>query len=158
VTFYKNINQLPDFEDYSMKGRTYRFMSNPLFPFGFGLSYTNFTIGKAKLNKTIIKNNETVNITIPIANIGKRNGAEVVQVYVRKLNDIGGALKTLREFQRVEVESGKSKQVTISLMPSTFEFFDSKQGKMIVASGDYEVLYGNSSDAKDLKTAKINIH
>ncbi len=157
VTFYKNSNQLPDFEDYSMKGRTYRFMSNPLFPFGFGLSYTNFTIGKAKLNKAIIKNNETVNITIPVANTGKRNGAEVVQVYVRKVNDIEGPLKTLREFQRVEVESGKSKQVTLSLIPSTFEFFDSKLGKMIVASGDYEVLYGNSSDAKALKNIKVTI-
>jgi len=157
VTFYKNINQLPDFEDYSMKGRTYRFMSNPLFPFGFGLSYTNFTIGKAKLNKTTIKNNETVNITIPVANIGIRNGAEVVQIYIRKVNDIEGPLKTLREFQRVEVESGKSKQVTLSLKPSTFEFFDSKKGKMIVASGDYEVLYGNSSDSKALKTIKVTI-
>jgi beta-glucosidase len=157
VTFYKNISQLPDFEDYSMKGRTYRFMSDPLYPFGFGLSYTQFTIGKAKLNKKTIKNSETVNITIPVANTGKRNGAEVVQVYVRKVNDIEGPLKTLREFQRVEVESGKSKQVTLSLMPSTFEFFDSKQGKMIVASGDYEVLYGNSSDAKVLKTIKVTI-
>ncbi len=157
VTFYKNSNQLPDFEDYSMKGRTYRFMSNPLFPFGFGLSYTNFTIGKAKLNKTTIKNSETVNITIPVANTGKRNGAEVVQVYVRKVDDIEGPLKTLREFQRVEVESGKSKQVTLSLMPSTFEFFDSQQGKMIVASGDYELLYGNSSDSKALKTIKVTI-
>lgn len=157
VTFYKNINQLPDFEDYSMKGRTYRFMSDPLFPFGFGLNYTNFTIGKAKLNKTTIKNDETVDITIPVANTGKRNGAEVVQIYVRKLNDVDGPIKTLREFQRVEVESGKSKQVTLSLKPSTFEFFDLKKGKMTVASGDYEVLYGNSSDSKALKTIKVTI-
>jgi beta-glucosidase len=121
------------------------------------LSYTNFTIGKAKLNKTTIKNNETVDITIPVANIGKRNGTEVIQVYVRKVNDIEGPIKTLREFQRVEVESGKSKEVTISLKPSTFEFFDSKQGKMIVASGDYEVLYGNSSDSKALKMIKVTI-
>ena len=157
VTFYKNINQLPDFEDYSMKGRTYRFMSDPLFPFGFGLSYTNFSIGKAQLSKTSIKKNETVKITIPVANIGSRMGTEVVQIYVRKIKDVDGPLKTMREFKRVEVESGKSKQVTLSLKPSTFEFFDSKKGKLTVASGDYEVLYGNSSDAKALKTLKVTI-
>ncbi|KDN54383.1 xylan 1,4-beta-xylosidase [Flavobacterium seoulense] len=157
VTFYKNSNQLPDFEDYSMKGRTYRFMSNPLFPFGFGLSYTNFTIGKAKLNKTTIKNNETVDITIPISNTGKLNGSETVQIYVRKINDTDGPLKTMREFQRVEIESGKSKDVKLSLKPSTFEFFDSVQAKVIVASGDYEVLYGKSSDLKDLKVIKVTI-
>lgn len=157
VTFYKNINQLPDFEDYSMKGRTYRFMSDPLYPFGFGLSYTQFTIGKAKLSKTTIKNNETVAITISVTNTGKRNGAEVVQIYVRKVNDVDGPLKTMREFKRVEVESGKSKQVTLSLKPSTFEFFDAAQNKVVVTSGDYEILYGNSSDAKALKKLKVTI-
>ena len=157
ITFYKNVNQLPGFEDYSMKGRTYRFMSDPLFPFGFGLSYTNFSIGNAKLGKTAIKNNETVDITIPLTNTGKRNGTEVVQVYVRKMKDIDGPLKTLKGFKRVDVEAGKSKQVTISLPPSTFEFYDWAQRKVIVASGEYEILYGNSSDNKDLKTTKIII-
>ena len=85
ITFYKSIKQLPDFENYSMKGRTYRFMSDPLFPFGFGLSYTTFSIGNAEISKTKIKKDEGVQLTIPVTNTGKRAGTEIVQVYVRKV-------------------------------------------------------------------------
>ncbi|MFA5046251.1 MAG: glycoside hydrolase family 3 C-terminal domain-containing protein, partial [Paludibacter sp.] len=157
VTFYKNLKQLPDFEDYSMKGRTYRFMSDPLFPFGFGLSYTTFKIGNASVDKAEIKSNETVKLTVPITNTGNRSGTEIVQVYIHKVNDIEGPIKTLRGFQRVELAAGKSGQATINLTPSTFEFFDWTQRKMMVTPGDYEVFYGNSSDAKNLKLIKISI-
>ena len=157
ITFYKSIKQLSDFEDYSMKGRTYRYMSDPLFPFGFGLSYTTFSIGNAKLNNTAIKANESVELTIPVSNKGKRNGTEIVQVYVRKLNDTDGPLKTLKGFQRVDVSAGKTTQAVINLPYNSFEFFDRSTGKMDVAAGEYEVLYGNSSDAKDLKTTTIMI-
>lgn len=157
ITFYKSLNQLSDFEDYSMKGRTYRYMSDPLFPFGFGLSYTTFSIGNAKLNNTAIKANESVELTIPVSNKGKRNGTEIVQVYVRKLNDIDGPLKTLKGFQRVDVSAGKTVQAIINLPYNSFEFFDRSTGKMDVAAGEYEVLYGNSSDAKDLKATTIMI-
>ena len=157
ITFYKSIKQLSDFEDYSMKGRTYRYMSDPLFPFGFGLSYTTFSIGNAKLNNTAIKANESVELTIPVSNKGKRNGTEIVQVYVRKLNDTDGPLKTLKGFQRVDVSAGKTVQAVINLPYNSFEFFDRSTGKMAVVAGEYEVLYGNSSDAKDLKTTTIMI-
>jgi beta-glucosidase len=157
VTFYKSIKQLGDFEDYSMKGRTYRFMSDALFPFGFGLSYTRFVIGTATFSKTTAKADETIKLTVPVTNSGKRTGTEVVQVYVRKVNDIEGPIKTLRGFQRVEIPAGKTVQVTFDLTPSTFEFFDWSQRKMMVTPGEYEVYYGNSSDAKDLKAAKIKI-
>ncbi|HZK68886.1 MAG TPA: xylan 1,4-beta-xylosidase [Paludibacter sp.] len=157
ITFYKTIKQLSDFEDYSMKGRTYRYMSDPLFPFGFGLSYTTFSIGNAKLNNTAIKANESVELTIPVSNKGKRNGTEIVQVYVRKLNDTDGPLKTLKGFQRVDVSAGKTTQAVINLPYNSFEFFDRSTGKMDVAAGEYEVLYGNSSDAKDLKATTIMI-
>jgi beta-glucosidase len=157
VTFYKNSTKLGDFEDYSMKGRTYRFMDDALFPFGYGLSYTTFKIGEARFSKTSIAANETIELTVPVTNSGKRDGVEVVQVYVRKVNDIDGPLKTMRGFKRVEIPAGKIQQVAIDLNPSSFEFFDWSQRKMMVTPGEYEVSYGNSSDSKGLKNTKITI-
>jgi beta-glucosidase len=157
ITFYKSSHQLKDFEDYSMKGRTYRYMEDALFPFGYGLSYTNFEIGSAILDKTTIRANETVQITVPVKNCGKQDGTEIVQVYVRKVNDIEGPLKTLKAFKRVDVTAGKTQQVTINLPPLSFEFYDWNQRKMDIVPGEYEVYYGNSSDAKDLKSTKITI-
>ena len=154
VTFYKNVKQLGDFEDYSMKGRTYRFMDDALFPFGYGLSYTTFKIGEARLSKTSIKANETIQLTVPVTNTGKRNGVEVVQVYIRKVNDVDGPIKTLRGFKRVEIQAGKTQQISIELGSSSFEFFDRSQHKMMVTPGEYEVYYGNSSDIKNLKIIK----
>jgi beta-glucosidase len=157
VTFYKNAGQLADIENYSMKGRTYRFMSDPLFPFGFGLSYTTFKIGDAKVYNSEINKDEKVELTIPITNSGKYDGTEIIQVYVHKIGITDGPIKTLRSFQRVNVASGKTGQATLSLPYKSFEFFDRSSGKMAVTSGEYEVLYGNSSDAKDLKSVTIKI-
>jgi len=157
ITFYKSVQQLPDFEDYSMTGRTYRYMSDPLFPFGYGLSYTTFSIGDAKIGKSTIHKDESINLTIPVSNIGKRDGTEIVQVYVRKVNDPDGPFKTLKGFQRVEVAAGKTAQAVISLPPASFEFYDRASRKMTVAAGEYEIFYGNSSAEKDLKRAKLTI-
>ena len=157
ITFYRNSNQLGNFEDYSMKNRTYRFMDDALFPFGYGLSYTTFKIGEARVSKTAIATNENVQLTVPVSNTGKRDGVEVVQVYVRKVNDIEGPLKTLRGYKRVEIPAGKTQQVSVDLNPTSFEFFDWSQRKMMVTPGEYEVSYGNSSDYKYLKNIKITI-
>ena len=157
ITFYKNSDQLDDFEDYSMKGRTYRYMTDALFPFGYGLSYTTFTIGPARLAKTEISNNESITLTIPVLNTGKRNGTEIVQVYIRRPGDSDGPLKTLKGFQRVSVDAGKAGEAVIELPYTSFEYFNRDNHRMTVTAGEYEILYGSSSNAKDLKTEKITV-
>jgi beta-glucosidase len=157
ITFYKNSKQLGDFEDYSMKGRTYRFMSDPLFPFGFGLSYTTFSIGMAKLNKEVISKNDTVKLIVPVTNTGKHKGTEVLQVYLHRVNDTDGPIKTLRGFKRLEIQAGKTQQAIIELTPSSFEFYDKTLKKMAVQHGEYEIFYGNSSNTRDLKLVKIMV-
>jgi beta-glucosidase len=157
VTFYKSSDQLKDFEDYSMTGRTYRFMDDALFPFGFGLSYTTFSIGEAKLSKEKIAKDESVEITIPVKNTGKMDGTEIVQIYVKRVGDNDGPIKTLRGFQRVSLTAGKSKKVSVSLPPATFEFYDRASRTMTVLPGEYRLFYGNSSDSKDLKETRIII-
>ena len=150
VTFYKDDSQLPDYEDYSMKGRTYRYFNDPLFAFGYGLSYTTFEIGEATMKGT-------ESITIPVTNTGQCDGTEIVQVYIRNLADVEGPLKSLRGFQRVEVKAGQTATATISLTPKSFEFWDAETNTMRTKPGTYEILYGNSSQDKDLKKLTITL-
>lgn len=158
VTFYKNMEQLPDFEDYSMQGRTYRYMKEaPLFPFGYGLSYTTFTYGKARADKKRISTGEKMTLTIPVSNTGSRDGEEVVQVYLRREDDPEGPTKTLRAFKRVEITKGKSLNVKIELPYTAFEWFDNSTHTMHPMKGEYEVLYGGSSRTEDLQSIKIQI-
>jgi beta-glucosidase len=157
VTFYKNIGQLPDFEDYSMKGRTYRFMSDALFPFGFGLSYTRFSIGDARVSQPRIRNGEGMTLTVPVTNSGKRNGTEVVQVYIRKVGDLNGPLKTLRGFSRMDIAGGQTMDAVIPLPFSAFAFYDATSMQMAATPGEYEIWYGASSADKDLKMVKATI-
>ena len=154
VTFYKSSNQLPDYEDYSMKGRTYRYFNDALFPFGYGLSYTNFEIKNGKLE---MRNGGNGTLTVDVTNTGKRDGDEIVQLYIRNLQDAEGPLKSLRAFQRVSVKAGQTKTVTLELTPESFEFWDPTTNTMRVKSGSYELLYGNSSDDKALKIITTNI-
>ena len=152
------MEQLPDFEDYSMQGRTYRYMKEaPLFPFGYGLSYTTFTYGKAHADKKRISTGEKMTLTIPVSNIGSRDGEEVVQVYLRREDDPEGPTKTLRAFKRVEITKGKSLNVKIELPYTAFEWFDNSTHTMHSMKGEYEVLYGGSSRTEDLQSIKIQI-
>lgn len=155
ITFYKNLSQLGDFEDYSMKGRTYRFQPDPLFQFGFGLSYTSFSIGEALLSATELKAGQGLSLTVPVTNMGKRPGTEIVQVYIKKEADKESALKTLKAYQRVKVAKGKTVKVLIEIPAEAFEFFDTDSGKMKIQPGSYKLLYGNSSSDKDLKLATV---
>ena len=151
VTFYKNDSQLPDYEDYSMKGRTYRYFNDALFPFGYGLSYTDFTIGDA----TIDGQNGSYKVSIPVSNTGQKNGTEIVQLYIRNTADAVGPSKSLRGFQRVDVKAGQSATANITLTPESFEFWDAETNTMRTKPGTYEILYGNSSLDKDLKRLTI---
>jgi beta-glucosidase len=153
VTFYKTSEQLPDYEDYSMKGRTYRYFDDPLFAFGFGLSYTQFEVGEGKL----AKHGKDYTLTVPVTNVGKKDGTEVVQVYIRDLSDPDGPLKSLRGFQRVEVKAGQTADVKLELTPRSFEFFDPETNTVHSKQGNFEVLYGTSSLDKDLKKLALTV-
>jgi beta-glucosidase len=132
-------------------------MSDPLFPFGFGLSYTTFSIGSGEISRNKISKDGNVELIIPVSNTGKRAGTEIIQVYVHKVNDTDGPLKTLKGFKRIELAAGKSGQAVIDLPSASFEFFDRTSGKMAVTPGEYEIWYGISSDVRDLKMAMLTI-
>jgi beta-glucosidase len=156
VTFYKDISQLPDFEDYNMTGRTYRYLKEtPLFPFGYGLSYTTFSFGAAKADKKKIREGETLTLSIPVSNIGSRDGEEVVQVYMKREGDTEGPQKALRGFKRIAVAAGQTATATIEIPYSSFEWFDTASNTMRPIPGKYTVCYGSSSMDNDLNEISV---
>lgn len=156
VTFYRNVNQLPDFQNYSMKGRTYRYMlGKPLFPFGYGLSYTTFSYDKAWVSAEEVKLGDMISLSFTVANTGKCDGDEVVQVYIRRTDDKDGPMKTLRAFRRVSLKAGESKIVRFELESSAFEFFDTNSNVMRTLPGEYEIMYGGNSDDTSLKKLSV---
>ena len=154
VTFYKNSSQLPDYEDYSMKGRTYRYFDDALFPFGYGLSYTTFEIRNEKLE---MKNDGGGIVTVEVTNTGKKDGTEIVQLYIRNLQDPDGPLKSLRAFERVEVKAGQTVTAKLTFDRKSLEFWDSETNTMRVKPGRYELLIGTSSADKDFKKLNYSI-
>ena len=158
ITFYKSVDQLPDFEAYSMKGRPYRFKTQtPLYPFGYGLSNTTFAYSNGALSKTKIAANEGVTLTFDVANTGKRDGDEVAQVYVKNPNDPAGPIKALKAFKRISTKAGETQQVTVQLAPEAFQSFNDKTQTMEIRPGKYQLLYGSSSADKDLKKVDLVI-
>ena len=150
ITFYKSTEELPDFLDYTMKNRTYRYyQGEALFPFGHGLSYTTFSIDKPKYK------NDKVNVSVK--NTGQRDGTEVVQVYVRRPADEAGPLKTLRAFLRVSLKAGEQQTVEIALPRNRFECWDSQTNTMRIVPGKYELMVGSSSADKDLQRILVHI-
>ena len=150
VTFYRNTDQLPDFLDYTMKNRTYRyFTGEPLFPFGFGLSYTTFEVGKPAY-----KNNK---VYVTVKNTGSVEGTETVQVYISRPADKEGPLKTLRGYEQVRLKAGESKTISIDLPRQNFETWDAQTNTMRVVPGRFELMAGTSSADKDLKKIQINV-
>lgn len=157
VTFYASTSQLPDFQDYSMEGRTYRyFRGEPMYPFGFGLSYTSFEYGQAKLSSTSAKPGRKLTLTVPVKNSGAVDGEEVVQVYVRSLDRADAPLKSLKAFKKVRIAAGKTVKVKLVLDDEAFFFYDGEDG-LAPSPGRYEILYGPSSADKDLKPLSFTL-
>ncbi|MDA3880820.1 MAG: glycoside hydrolase family 3 C-terminal domain-containing protein [Prolixibacteraceae bacterium] len=158
VTFYKNVDQLPDFEDYNMTNRTYRFMhEKPLFEFGYGLGYTSFEYGNPSINQAEICIGDAVNLTIPLTNTGIYDGDEVVQVYFRRMNDSDGPVKTLRAFKRVHVPKGKTVNVSFELSDENLEWWDKQTHQVHMHAGEYQLMIGGSSADNNLKTIPLTI-
>lgn len=141
-----------------MANRTYRyFKGTPLFPFGHGLSYTTFEYGNATLETSEIKAGKEVTLTIPLLNTGKRDGDEVVQIYVRQLSDSEGPAKSLRAFRRVSLKAGEKVEVKVELSAQAFEFYNPETKAMAIRPGQYELLYGGTSDNNKLKRMTITL-
>ncbi len=157
VTFYASTDQLPDFLDYNMEGRTYRyFKGTPQYPFGFGLSYTTFAYGQGKLSKSSVKAGKGVKVTVPVQNTGNRAGTEVVQVYVKALDNPDAPIKALKGFQRVSIDPGKTASVTIDIAPDAFAYYDGNDG-VAIKPGKYQILYGSSSADADLQALDFEV-
>jgi beta-glucosidase len=158
VTFPRNVGQIPLYYNHKSTGRPFesenRYTSKyldapntPLYPFGFGLSYTTFNIGNLRLDKTQIKRNESIRISVDVENTGRRTGAEVVQLYVRDLAaSVPRPVRELKGFERVELKAGEKRTIEFVLTPEHLGFLD-RQMKFTIEDGDFEVYVGSNSDA-----------
>jgi len=148
VTFYKSTDDLPPFDDYSMKGRTYRyFEGEPLYTFGFGLSYTKFDYSNISVDTKQVSDRENIKLKVKVKNAGSYAGDEVVQVYFKQPESVvGKPLQSLVAFQRVSFKKGESKEISFEIPVSQLRHFDSKLGSYVIAKGSYELLIGASSD------------
>ncbi|MCR5620968.1 MAG: glycoside hydrolase family 3 C-terminal domain-containing protein [Treponema sp.] len=154
VTFPAATEDLPPFDDYSMKGRTYRYQEKaPLFPFGFGLSYTTFSFGGITLSQQKISAGGNVDVEVLVENTGSFDADEVVQLYVSKENRKDGEpLCSLRDFKRIRIEAGKQAKVVFSLPASAFESIND-DGESILVPGRYLLTAGDCAPVEALEKA-----
>lgn len=154
VTFYADDSQLPDFDDYAMTGRTYRyFTGTPLYPFGHGLGYSEFKYRRPRVRNT----GSGKELVLRLKNKGRMDGDEIVQVYLSRTDDTEGPVKALKAFKRVPVKAGKTVKVVIPLDKETFEWWNPESGRMEYRAGEYILHVGGSSDASVQKTVKVRI-
>jgi len=148
ITFYRSTEDLPDFENYSMSNRTYRYFSGkPLFAFGHGLSYTKFNYQKTSLNGSSFKAGDTIKLTLALKNTGKRDGDEVAQVYFRHVHStVSQPTLALCGFTRIHLARGGTTQVTFEIPAERLRFWDTAKKQYTVESGNYEFLVGAASD------------
>ncbi|WP_130620756.1 glycoside hydrolase family 3 C-terminal domain-containing protein [Dyella amyloliquefaciens] len=159
VTFYKASEKLPAFDDYSMRGRTYRyFEGTPLYPFGYGLSYTTFAYSGLALDQASVRTDGHLKVTLKVKNTGKRAGDEVVQLYLRPLHPRQSrAIRELHGFQRVSLAPGEERSVAFDVVPrNDLRYYDDQHHAYAVDPGEYEVQVGaSSSDVRAARTFKV---
>ncbi len=142
VTFYKGVEQLPEFEDYAMKNRTYRyFTGEPLYPFGYGLSYSTFEYSGMKLSSPQLQAGSPLEVEVDVKNTGKRAGDEVAELYISFPKMPGAPLRALRGFTRVHLGGGEQKHVKLTLQPRDLSYVN-EAGDRLVAAGDYVITVG----------------
>jgi beta-glucosidase len=142
VTFYQSVEQLPPFADYSMGKRTYRyFTGEPLYPFGYGLSYTTFEYSNVRLSKPSVPANTDVTVCVDVANSGGLAGDEVVQLYLTHPGVAGAAIRALQGFQRIHLDKGEMKSVSFTLHPRNLSIVD-ESGKHRIVPGQVDVWVG----------------
>lgn len=149
ITFPKNVAQLPAYEDYSMKERTYKYMTKePMFPFGFGLTYSKTKINNLKLSDTKLKKNQNLNISVDVSNAGNYDIEDVLQLYISPIeNDENLPLQSLKAFKRVDLPKGTSKNLNFSLSAEDLKVIN-KNGEKVWRKGAYKIIVGNSSPGK----------
>ncbi len=150
VTFYRSLDELPDFEDYAMKGRTYRYMKNePLYSFGYGLSYTDFVCSDEKVSSNEISTDTEITCHAVLENTGKYDSAETVQVYVKVCKEDAPNYQ-LKALKKVSVKAGEKAEVSLTLKPEDFGLYN-EEGVKILNKGKYEVYIGtNLPDARSI--------
>jgi beta-glucosidase len=155
VTFYKSVNDLPPFDDYSMKGHTYRyFEGQALYPFGYGLSYSKFDYSKAKLSVSTLKAGSDLAVDVDVKNSAKVAGQEVVQVYIVFPKLPGAPLRALRGFQRVNIGPGQTQHVRLTLNPRDLSMVN-EEGTRLVAAGSYKLFVGGGQPGTGAAGAEL---
>ncbi|HET7346577.1 MAG TPA: glycoside hydrolase family 3 C-terminal domain-containing protein, partial [Acidobacteriaceae bacterium] len=158
VTFYKGVEQLPHFEDYSMHNRTYRyFTGKPLYPFGYGLSYTTFSYGDLSVPHATVNPGDPVDADVTVTNTGKLAGDEVVQLYLKFPPVAGAPRVALRGFERVHLEPGASQKVHFELKNRDLGMV-TEDGHPIIAAGDYTVSIGGGQPDTGAPAATGHFH
>ncbi len=142
VTFYKGVSDLPPFDDYAMKNRTYRYYEGqPLYAFGYGLSYSTFAYRTAKLSSSTLKAGDDLQVDVDVRNMSNRAGDEVVQAYLVFPKLPGAPLRALRGFKRVSLRPGETQHVSLTISARDLSMVN-EEGTRLIAAGDYQVFVG----------------
>jgi beta-glucosidase len=157
VTFYTGVEQLPPFEDYAMKNRTYRyFEGKPLYPFGYGLSYSKFEYSDLKLSKTALSAGEPLGVQVNVKNASNREGDEVVQVYLTFPNVAGAPIRALRAFTRIHLGAGESRSVALDI-PARDLSYVNESGERVITAGEYRVSIGGGQPGTGAAVAEATV-